>query len=332
VLRNARVDASAGALTDNNGSPRLAIAVAGGLGSGGAMRRRAAESILLGQLRRPHRFHAGDEVSELVCGGASGAKMITLGVTLSLAVPVPGFALIGGLAGAMLAAPSVQLLVVRYVRNHCIQRLCMISPNGSEDLRLTVDLASKGHSAFVQSAIYSLEAGDWSLSGVGTRETLTLRQRDELTNRCIGIVEDNFALEPILDMRFRAASTRSASLEEYGKESEAAAATSSSGSGGDGTGVAAAAGTGSGGGGGGGLGRRYQLVCTQKIFVGPAVLSMTRRTYRFEAESDDDSSLGGAEAEKTKQKVGGGARDEQGVREEEKVGTAAAAAPPPPSP
>eukprot|EP01051_Picozoa_sp_SAG22_P031665 SAG22_NODE_12945_length_424_cov_0.633846_1_plen_106_part_10 len=81
-----------------------------------------------------------------------------------------------------------------------------------------------------------------------------MRQRVELTNRCIGIVEDNFALEPILDMRFRAASTRSASLEEYGKESEAAAATSSSGSGGDGTGVAAAAGTGSGGGGGGGAG------------------------------------------------------------------------------
>jgi hypothetical protein len=237
----------------------------------------------LQQLRQPHRYFDGDEVSELICGGASGAKMIALGLSLGLAVPIPGFALIGGLAGAMLAAPAVQLLVVRYVRNHCLQRLCMECPGGSEDLRLTVDLASKKHSAFVQSAVFSLEAGDWSLSGSGARERLTLRQRVELTNHCIGIVEDVFAMESIaepevdlesalaatgsaLAPRLAAeAATASASLEEYGTESEAASVS--------------------------GIGRRrsqprqhsHQLVCTQNIMVGHAVLSTTRRTYRFEA-------------------------------------------------
>ena len=73
----------------------------------------------------------------------------------------------------------------------------MLSPVDSEDLRLTVDLASKKHSAFVQSAVFSLEAGDWSLSGSGAHERLALRQRVELTNHTQAIVEDIFALEPI---------------------------------------------------------------------------------------------------------------------------------------
>ena len=288
------------ALSANLGvSPRRPIAVGGGLGGGGAMRRRAAASPLLKQLRRPHRFHAGDEASELACGGASGAKMIGLGLTLGMAVPVPGFALIGGLAGAMLAAPAVQQIVVRYIRNHSIQRFCMISPQGSEDLRLTVDLASKGHSAFVQSAIFSLEAGDWSLSGAGERERLTLRQRVELTNRCIGVVEDTYALEPILSMSTRSAG---ASLGEYGKEAEAA--------GDDGRGT-----------------RHYQLVCRQRICVGSTVVATTLRTYRFDSEVEDelpvDDTTYGTEI------VG---ELEKGVAQDVAEGREEAETPPPPPP
>ena len=138
--------------------------VGGGLRGGAAMRRLAAQSTLLSALRRPHRFHLGDEVSELVGGSASGAKCIALGLALGMTVPVPGFALLGGLAGAMLAAPAVQVHVVRYVRNHAIQRLMMASPAASDDLRLSVDMASRKHSAFVESAVFSLEAGDWCSS------------------------------------------------------------------------------------------------------------------------------------------------------------------------
>ena len=281
---------------DTGVSPRRPIAVGGGLGGGGAMRRRAAASPLLKQLRRPHRFHAGDEVSELACGGASGAKMIGLGLTLGMAVPVPGFALIGGLAGAMLAAPAVQQIVVRYIRNHSIQRLCMVSPHGSEDLRLTVDLASKGHSAFVQSAIFSLEAGDWSLSGAGERERLTLRQRVELTNRCIGVVEDTYALEPIISMSTRSPSTAGAPLAEYGKEDEAA------GDGGRGT-------------------RHYQLVCRQRICVGSAVLATTLRTYRFDSEIEEELPAGDEEM---------GGELGKGVAQDVTEGREEAETPPPP--
>merc|ERR1711871_1053858 len=109
-----------------------------------------------------------------------------------------------------------------------------------------------------------------------------------LTHHCIGIVEDIFAVEPIagpdvvpdldlLDTNALASkhtaeiTTTTASIEEYGTESEAAAAAS-----------------------GGRRGSRpvqhhYQLVCTQNILVGPTVLSTTRRTYRFETSGHDDA-------------------------------------------
>lgn len=309
----------------NNDGERPPIAVAGGLGAGGAMRRRAAASSLLQHLSRPHRFFDGDEVSELVCGGASGAKMIALGMTLGLAVPIPGFALIGGLAGAMLAAPSVQLLVVRYVRNHSLQRLRMVSPNGSEDLRLTVDLASKKHSAFVQSAVYSLEAGDWSLSGSSAGERLTLRQRVELTNHCIGIVEDVFSVEPVVDSdvdlaaaldssgsavtpKLQAedvAATR-ASLGEYGTESEAVSAASIARRGSK------------------PRQQRDQLVCTQNIMVGSALLSTTRRTYRFETDGEYDDA--------GRSNVGALTRDSANGAQHGQRQTHSPPSPPPPSP
>lgn len=78
-------------------------------GGNSAFRRRAAISPLLNQLKRPHRFVEGDEASALTCGGGDKAKMIKMGLTRGMTVPVPGFAIAGGLAGAVLASPRSNL-------------------------------------------------------------------------------------------------------------------------------------------------------------------------------------------------------------------------------
>jgi hypothetical protein len=121
-------------------------------------------------------------------------------------------------------------------------------------------------SAGVQPLLLPLEFR-WGASGSEVEalrhERLTLRQRVELTNRCIGVVEDTYALELTVNAGKRLTSMATALLGVYDNEDEAAREGSS--------------GT-----------RQHQLVCRQRICVGPAVVATTLRTYRFDSEIDDE--------------------------------------------
>ena len=86
-------------------------------GGNSAFRRRITASYLMKELMRPRLYYEGDEVSELMCGGGDKSKMIKMGLTLGMTVPVPGFAVVGGLAGAALASPQVQMVLVRGIHN-----------------------------------------------------------------------------------------------------------------------------------------------------------------------------------------------------------------------
>jgi hypothetical protein len=56
-------------------------------------------------LERPRMFKSGDEIpDEMACGGDAKTCIMT-GLALGMTVPVPGFALIGGLGGAVVATP-----------------------------------------------------------------------------------------------------------------------------------------------------------------------------------------------------------------------------------
>ncbi len=170
-------------------------------GGNSLLRKRAEASDLLALLRKPHRFHHGDDVSNLTGGGVSAAKLIKIGLMLGMTVPVPGFALVGGLAGAVLASPQVQAIVVRFIVNNTDQSLTMTNPPGSEDLQFELTLG-KG-AAFVPSATYSLDKGDWLLSepeeGDEGGEKLTMWERLELTTGKVGVVENTWHMQPFKD-------------------------------------------------------------------------------------------------------------------------------------
>ena len=170
-------------------------------GGNSLLRKRAEASDLLALLRKPHRFHHGDEVSSLTGGGVSAAKLIKIGLMLGMTVPVPGFALVGGLAGAVLASPQVQAIVVRFIVNNTDQSLTMINPPGSEDLQFELTLG-KG-AAFVPSANYSLDKGDWLLTepedGDNGGEKLIMWERTELTTGKVGVVENTWHMQPFKD-------------------------------------------------------------------------------------------------------------------------------------
>jgi len=58
-------------------------------GGNSVLRRRAEASPLLALLRKPHRFHAGDEISNLTGGGVSAAKLIKIGLMLGMTGMTP---------------------------------------------------------------------------------------------------------------------------------------------------------------------------------------------------------------------------------------------------
>ena len=230
-------------------------------GGNSAFRRRVAASSLMKELMRPHRFYEGDDVSDLVCGGGDKSKMIKLGLTLGMTVPVPGFAVVGGLAGAALASPQVQLVLVRGIHNRAIQQLSVISPPGSEDIELMIDLATKG-TAFVQAAVHSLEAGDWTLSGEDDGEKLQLWHKKDLSSGRVGLVEDAYKMEAFVEEGIPpplAAFDQRHTVElDDGENGSPEAPPAPR--------------------------RRLQVVHTQKIMAGSVKLSETRRVYRFQLD------------------------------------------------
>jgi hypothetical protein len=58
-------------------------------GGNSVLRRRAEASPLLALLRKPHRFHSGDEISNLTGGGVSAAKLIKIGLMLGMTGMTP---------------------------------------------------------------------------------------------------------------------------------------------------------------------------------------------------------------------------------------------------
>jgi hypothetical protein len=100
-------------------------------------------------------------VPELVARGAGGAKFIAIGAALGMAVPIPGFALIGALGGAVVAAPPVQVPVVRYILDHAYHRMVLSKPAGRADLLLHVEMAAAvvrvGKPKFGAVATFSLQ-------------------------------------------------------------------------------------------------------------------------------------------------------------------------------
>ena len=175
----------------------------------------------------------------------------------------------GGLAGAVLASPQVQAIVVRFISNNTDQSLTMTNPPGSEDLCFELTLG-KG-AAFVPSATYSLDKGDWLLTepedGEDGGERLIMWERTELTNGKSGVVEETWSMQPYLDEPVELKETKK--LVPFGKRNDVAKKLETVGENNRASPSpppAPLAGV--------------ELVCTSKIRVGQQVLSTTVRTYR----------------------------------------------------
>jgi hypothetical protein len=150
---------------------------------------------------------------------------------------------------------------VRGIHNRAIQQLSVISPPGSEDIELMIDLATKG-TAFVQAAVHSLEAGDWTLSGEDDGEKLQLWHKKDLSSGRVGLVEDAYKMEAFVEEGIPpplAAFDQRHTVELDDGE--------------DGSPEAPPAPR-----------RRLQVVHTQKIMAGSVKLSETRRVYRFQLD------------------------------------------------
>ena len=192
----------------------------GSVASLSALHRRLQESPLLQQLANPHRFHHGDEVSQLAAGTPSGKRCVAVGMALGMAIPIPGFALVGGLTGAVASNPAVQLPIVRCVQNRAVRRMVVTVGGGLPGGAVTAGASSGGEgisdelclrlrmsanpsmgSNFAESAVYSLGAGELELSGGGPgddAEPERLRVFQRVDNY---LVEDAFTLEPAPNRR-----------------------------------------------------------------------------------------------------------------------------------
>lgn len=112
-------------------------------------------------LERKRMFKSGDEIpDEMACGG-DAKKCIMTGLALGMTVPVPGFALIGGLGGAVVAAPPVQKAVARYIGNSLAHRI-VVCEAGFGDFLLSCEYNHVGDS-WKQDEVYSYKAGEFEL-------------------------------------------------------------------------------------------------------------------------------------------------------------------------
>eukprot|EP01043_Picozoa_sp_COSAG02_P030564 COSAG02_NODE_1957_length_10261_cov_51.399134_3_plen_958_part_00 len=112
-------------------------------------------------LERPRMFKSGDEIpDEMACGGDAKTCIMT-GLALGMTVPVPGFALIGGLGGAVVATPPVQKAVARYVGDSLAHRI-VVCEGEFGDFHLSCEFNHVGES-WKQADVYSFKAGEFEL-------------------------------------------------------------------------------------------------------------------------------------------------------------------------
>lgn len=112
-------------------------------------------------LERPRMFKSGDEIpDEMACGGDAKTCIMT-GLALGMTVPVPGFALIGGLGGAVVATPPVQRAVARYVGDSLAHRI-VVCEGEFGDFHLSCEFNHVGES-WKQADVYSFKAGEFEL-------------------------------------------------------------------------------------------------------------------------------------------------------------------------
>ena len=81
--------------------------------------------------------------------------------------------MIGGLAGAVVAAPPVQVPVVRYIMDHAYHRMVLHAPAGRADLLLRVEMAASlvriGQPKFDEVHVFSLQVIRWPIAAGGVR-------------------------------------------------------------------------------------------------------------------------------------------------------------------
>ena len=144
--------------------------VASGAGSAGLIRTASQsqdfsahliESRWVEYLERARMFESGDMIPDVMAVGGDAKTCIMTGLALGMTVPVPGFALIGGLGGAIIATPVVQAKVARYIADDLRSRITVCqAPHG--DFLLSCEFNHVGESWKGQD-VYSFKAGDFEL-------------------------------------------------------------------------------------------------------------------------------------------------------------------------
>ena len=112
-------------------------------------------------LERPRMFKSGDEIPDEMASGGDAKTCIMTGLALGMTVPVPGFALIGGLGGAVVATPAVQKAVARYIGDSLAQRIVVCQAEFG-DFLLSCEFNHVGES-WKQADVYSFKAGEFEL-------------------------------------------------------------------------------------------------------------------------------------------------------------------------
>ena len=112
-------------------------------------------------LERARMFKSGDEIPDEMAIGGDAKQCIMTGLALGMTVPIPGFALIGGLGGAVVATPAVQASVARYIADSLGQRI-MVCEAEFGDFLLSCEFNHMSES-WKQADVYSFKVSLVSL-------------------------------------------------------------------------------------------------------------------------------------------------------------------------
>ena len=112
-------------------------------------------------LERGHIFSRGDALLDELASGADAKKCVAMGLALGMSVPIPGFVFLGGLGGAIVAAPPVMTKVARYVADQLAHRF-VICEGALGDVILCKEFNHMGRS-WKQAETYSFKAGEFEI-------------------------------------------------------------------------------------------------------------------------------------------------------------------------
>ena len=123
---------------------------------------------------RERSFVQGDDIPDVI-GRTNGMKTFALASAVGMSVPIPGFVLVGAIAGGVASTPSNQLKAARYIANELTSRMRLKQHSSFGDTLLTVEIGH--HGRWRTQEVFSFNHGDFWLKSLSDSE----QQRAEAT-------------------------------------------------------------------------------------------------------------------------------------------------------